>query len=244
MTSPLKQFDIIPLHETPLMIAGYPIYFTNSTLYMMGTIIILGALFLLFIKKGTILPGRGQIMCEMIVDLVANMLKSTAGNQAMRYFPFIFSLFIFILLGNLLGMLPMIGFTFTSHIIITFSLAFFLFCVITLIAIMKHGFKFLSFFVPDGAPFILLPLIIPIEIVSYLSRPISLSVRLFANMMAGHIMMKVFAGFAVTMGVFSFIPVLVNIGLIGFEICIAGLQAYVFTLLTCIYLNDALHLHA
>ena len=175
------------------------------------------------------------------------MLSTYAGKEALKYFPFMFSLFLFILMGNLLGLLP-IGFTFTSHIIVTFALAAAVFVGVTLIGIVKHKHKFLKLFMPEGIPIYISPFLFVIELISYLSRPVSLSVRLFANMVAGHVMLKIFAGFAVMLVGGALmpmvaLPVIINIAITGFEVMVALLQAYVFTLLSCIYLNDALNLH-
>jgi F-type H+-transporting ATPase subunit a len=162
----------------------------------------------------------------------------------MRFFPFVFTLFMFILFGNILGMLPMPGhFTFTSHIIVTFSMALCVFIGVTVLGFVLHGARFLTLFVPHGAPVWMLPLLIPIEIISYCVRPISLSVRLFVNMMAGHTMMAVFIGFVIALGIFGVFPLLVAVALTGFEFAVAFLQAYIFTVLTCIYLHDAIYLH-
>jgi F-type H+-transporting ATPase subunit a len=189
-----------------------------------------------------LVPNRWQSMAELSYEFIANMVREQVGSDGRPYFPFIFALFMFILLGNLLGMVPY-SYTFTSQIIVTFAMAIAVFLGVTLIAIIKHGVHFLTFFFPSGAPIYMAPLLIPIEILSYLSRPISLSVRLFANMMAGHTMMKVFGSFVVALGVFGVAPMVVLVALTGFEILVAVLQAYVFTILTCIYLRDALHLH-
>jgi F-type H+-transporting ATPase subunit a len=177
------------------------------------------------------------------------MVKENAGNGSQAYFPFIFTLFMFILFGNLLGMIPY-SYTFTSQIAVTFTLAAIVFVGVTLIALFKHGFKFFTFFFPSGVPIGLAPLLIPIEIISYFIRPISLSVRLFANMLAGHTMMKVFAGLIIMMGsaggilkIGAILPLMAVIGLTGLEFLVAALQAYVFSILTCMYLHDAIHLH-
>jgi F-type H+-transporting ATPase subunit a len=179
----------------------------------------------------------------MIYEFVSKMIGDTAGKDARPYFPFILSLFLFVLVSNMIGMIPY-SFTVTSHIIVTFALALFVFVGVTIIGFAKHGLSYLKLFVPSGVPAILLPLIVIIEIISYLSRPISLSVRLFANMMAGHTMLKVFGGFVVSLGILGgWLPLGFSIALTGLEILVAFLQAYVFAILTCIYLNDALHLH-
>jgi F-type H+-transporting ATPase subunit a len=182
-------------------------------------------------------------MAELSYEFVANLLRDTVGHEGRAYFPFVFTLFMFVLLGNLLGLVPY-SFTFTSHIVVTFTLAILIFIGVTIIGFVKHGLHFFSFFVPPGVSIVLWPLMIPIELISYLSRPISLSVRLFANMTAGHTMLKVFAGFVVSLGVIGgWLPLAFVIALTGLELLIAVLQAYVFTILTCFYIKDALHLH-
>ena len=201
------------------------------------------------IKKSSLIPNRFQSSVELLYEFVSNMVKENVGTGGKKYFPFIFSLFMFILFGNLLGMIPY-SYTFTSQIIVTITLALIIFVGGTLIALIKHKLKFFTFFFPSGVPIALAPLLIPIEIISYLMRPVSLSVRLFANMLAGHTMMKVFAGLIIMMtsasGVLkagAVLPLLAVIGLTGLEFLVAALQAYVFSILTCMYLHDALHLH-
>ncbi|MBI2706786.1 MAG: F0F1 ATP synthase subunit A [Proteobacteria bacterium] len=240
MHDPLHQFEIHSL--IPLKLEGVDISFTNSSLFMVVTVAITTIFLVGGMSRGKLIPGRWQALVEMMYGFVATLLDETAGIKGRKYFPFIFSLFMFILMGNLVGMIPY-GFTFTSHIIVTFGLAMIAFGTATLVGFIRHGFRYLTLFVPHGAPFYMLPLIVPIEILSYLSRPISLSVRLFANMMAGHTMLKVFAGFTVVLGIFGVAPLAVNTVLTAFEILVAVLQAYVFTILTCIYLHDAIHLH-
>ena len=179
----------------------------------------------------------------MSYTFIAKMINDTAGSKAKPFFPFIFTLFMFVLFCNMIGMLPY-SFTVTSHIIVTFVLASFIFIGVTIIGFIKHGISYLKLFVPSGVPLVLMPLIVIIEIISYLSRPISLSVRLFANMMAGHTMMKVFGGFVISLGIIGgWLPLSFSVALTGLEILVAFLQAYVFAILTCIYLNDALNLH-
>ena len=171
------------------------------------------------------------------------MVRDNVGTEGRPYFPFIFSLFMFILFANLIGLVPY-SFTFTSHIIVTFAMAITVFLGVTVIGIIRHGLRFFTLFLPSGVPMVMAPLLIPIEIVSYLSRPVSLSIRLFANMMAGHTMLKVFAGFVVPLGILGgWAPLAVDVALTGFEFLVAVLQAYVFTILTCLYLNDAINLH-
>ena len=194
-------------------------------------------------KNRSLIPSRMQLIIEMSYTFVAKMINDTAGSNAKPFFPFIFTLFMFVLFCNMIGMLPY-SFTVTSHIIVTFALAAFVFIGVTILGFIKHGFKYLKIFVPSGVPIVLLPLIILIEIISYLSRPVSLSVRLFANMMAGHTMLKVFGGFVISLGLLGgWLPLSFSVALTGLEILVAFLQAYVFAILTCIYLNDALNLH-
>ena len=247
MNSPVEQFTIKTIYELDLM--GIDISFTNASLFMMFSI--LGSVCFLYLgsRKQALVPGRFQSLVEMSYEFVANMVKENAGKGSQAYFPFIFTLFMFILFGNLLGMIPY-SYTFTSQIIVTITLALIIFIGVTLIALIKHKLKFFTFFFPSGVPIALAPLLIPIEIISYLMRPVSLSVRLFANMLAGHTMMKVFAGLIIMMtsasGVLkagAVLPLLAVIGLTGLEFLVAALQAYVFSILTCMYLHDALHLH-
>ena len=195
-------------------------------------------------KKNSLIPNKIQLLAELSYTFVSKMISDTAGLQKQNHIlHFIFSLFMFVLFCNMFGMIPY-TFTVTSHIIVTFVLAAFIFIGVTIIGFMKHGFGYLKLFVPSGVPAVLLPLIVVIEIISYLSRPISLSVRLFANMMAGHTMMKVFGGFVISLGIVGgWLPLSFSVALTGLEILVAFLQAYVFAILTCIYLNDALNLH-
>lgn len=237
---PLDQFTIKPL--VSIDIGGADLSFTNSSLAMLITVASISLFLVVGMSRGRLVPGRWQSMAELSYEFVAGLLKETVGNEGRRYFPWIFTLFMFILFGNLLGMIPS-AFTFTSHIIVTFAMALAVFTFVTLLAVVKHGFRFFSFFVPPGAPKAMWPLLIPIEVISYLSRPVSLSVRLFANMLAGHTLLKVFAGFVVALGFAGVVPLLFIVALTGLEILIAFLQAYVFTILTCLYINDALHLH-
>ena len=240
MADPIHQFEIKEL--IPLELFETNISFTNSSLFMSLAIISVILLLLVSIKNQSLIPSRLQSISEIFYEFIANMISDNIGEKGHKFFPLIFTLFAFILFGNLLGMLPY-SFTFTSHIIVTFALAMFIFLFITLIGIFMHGFKFFGLFVPKGVPMLMLPLMIPIEIISYLSRPISLSVRLFANMMAGHTMLKIFAGFVFSLGIFGVAPLIVTVALTALEVLIAFLQAYVFTILTCIYLNEAINLH-
>jgi len=245
---PLHQFQINPIMQ--LVIAGYDVSFSNSALFMVVAALLVYGLLVHGMKARALVPGRLQSLAEMFYEFVANMVRENAGADAKPYFPFVFTLFMFILFGNMLGMIPY-TFTFTSHIIVTFALALTVFVFVTVLALMKHGLHFFSFFMPHGAPIALAPILIPIEVISYVMRPVSLSIRLFANMMAGHTMLKVFAGFTVLMigalGSVGFlagiVPVAINIALTGFEFLVAFLQAYVFSILTCLYIRDALELH-
>jgi F-type H+-transporting ATPase subunit a len=239
--SPLAQFAIEPL--APIHIGGLDASFTNSALWMVIAVGAITAFMLLGTRKQAIVPGRWQSLCEGMYDFVSNLLKENVGNEGRAYFPFIFSLFMFILFSNVFGLLPG-AFTVTSHIIVTVAMALFVFIGVTIIGIVRHGLHFFTYFVPQGAPVWLIPVMIPIEILSYFIRPMSLSVRLFANMVAGHVMLAVIGGFVVAMGVwFGWIPLAFVTVLFGLELLIACLQAYVFTILTCIYLHDAIHLH-
>ena len=240
MADPIHQFEIKKI--VPLELNNIDISFTNSSMFMILAILVVSIFLILSIKNKKIIPNRFQAMSELLYEFIANMINDNIGHKGKKFFPFIFTLFTFILFGNLLGMLPY-SFTFTSHIIVTFALAMFIFLFITLIGIFMHGFKFFSLFVPKGVPMLMLPLMIPIEIISYLSRPISLSVRLFANMMAGHTMLKIFAGFVFSLGIFGIAPLIIDVALTALEVLIAILQAYVFTILTCIYLNESINLH-
>ena len=246
MASPLSQFEIKKI--IPIEAFGFDISFTNSSLAMLITMSLMILFMYLGIKNLSIIPSKSQSALESTYEFIANMIGDNIGKEGMKYFSFIFTLFLFILIGNLLGMFPY-SFTWTSHIIVTFAIAFFIFIGVTLIAIYKHGLiKFMAFFAPAGVPKPMLILLIPIEIISYLSRPVSLSVRLFANMMAGHTLLKVIGGFVFVLGANSFIvggalPLAFLVALTGLEIVIAFLQAYVFAILTCLYINDAIHLH-
>jgi F-type H+-transporting ATPase subunit a len=237
---PLAQFEIKTL--IPISIGDLDLSFTNSAQVMLIAVVLVSAFLVLGMRGSALVPGRWQCVVELCYEFVAKMIRDNVGSQGRRYFPFIFTLFMFVVIGNLLGMLPY-SFTFTSHIIVTFALAAVVFVGVTTIGFMKHGLRFLSFLMPAGVPIYMAPLIVPIEVLSYFTRPVSLSLRLFANMTAGHTMLKVFAGFVITLGVFGVVPLALVVALTGLELIIAFLQAYVFTILTCVYLNDALHLH-
>jgi len=247
MHSPVEQFTIKALLH--LQLFGYDVSFTNSAMFMLLAVLV-SVIYLTFaMRRREMVPGRLQASAEMLYEFISEMVRSNVGNEGRPYFPFIFTLFVFLLFGNMLGLIPY-SYTFTSQIVVTFVMAAFVFVGVTLVALIKHGTHFFSFFIPPGAPKALVPFLIIIEVISYFVRPVSLSVRLFANMLAGHTMLKVFAGLAVMItgagGVAmagSVLPFLALFGLTGLEVLVAGLQAYVFTILTCMYLNDALHLH-
>jgi len=241
----LSQFELSPV----LGMVGQAVGFSQANLFMVIAVLLTMGLLVYGMRQRAIVPGRLQSLAETSYEFVHELVTGQVGDEGKRFFPFVFALFMFVLFGNLLGMLPY-AFTFTSHIAVTFALAMIVFVLITVVAISIHGMHFFSYFFPEGAPKILAPLIIPIEVISYLSRPVSLSVRLFANMVAGHVMLKVFATFVVLMGsagavgIFGAVaPLAVNVALVGFEFLVAFLQAYVFAILTSIYLHDAVHLH-
>jgi len=241
-TNPMHQFNVYRIGPE-IKLSEIDISFTNASLFMVISSFAILILFNLGTKKNSLIPNKIQLLAELSYSFISKMINDTAGSKGKPYFAFIFSLFMFVLFCNMLGMIPY-SFTVTSHIIVTFILAAFIFIGVTIIGFTKHGIGYLKLFVPSGVPFILMPLIIVIEIISYLSRPISLSVRLFANMMAGHTMMKVFGGFVISLGIVGgWLPLSFSVALTGLEILVAFLQAYVFAILTCIYLNDALNLN-
>lgn len=241
---PMHQFEIV--RYVDLDFFGVDASFTNSASIMLLGIIVVGA-FLFFSTRGrALVPGRMQSIAELTYEFVANMVRDNVGTAGLKFFPFIFTLFSFILACNMLGMLPLGKFTFTptSHIIVTFALAMVVFLGVTVVGFVNHGLGFLKYFVPSGVPAALIPLMVIIEVISYLTRPLSLSVRLFANMLAGHTMLKVFGSFVVGLGIIGgWAPFGFMIALTGLEVLVAFLQAYVFAVLTCIYLNDAIHMH-
>ncbi len=241
-SNPMHQFEVYSIGPE-IILGPTNLSFTNSSLFMAISSATIMLLLFFGTKKKSIIPSKIQLVAEMSYSFVAKMINDTAGADAKPFFPFIFTLFMFVLFCNMIGMLPY-SFTVTSHIIVTFALAATVFVGVTVIGFIKHGIKYLELFVPKGVPVALLPLIIIIEIISYLSRPVSLSVRLFANMMAGHTMLKVFGGFVISLGLLGgWLPLGFSVALTGLEILVAFLQAYVFAILTCIYLNDALNLH-
>jgi F-type H+-transporting ATPase subunit a len=244
---PLDQFKIEPI--IPIHIGGIDASFTNSALLMCITVAVASIVVIWGSRGRALVPSRWQSLAEISYEFIAGMIDDNVGHEGRDYFPFIFSLFMFIFFGNLLGLIPY-GYTFTGQIIVTFAMAAVVFTGVTIIGIAKHGWHFLSFFVPHGVPWPLLILLVPIELLSYLIRPFTLSIRLFANMMAGHTMLAIFAGFvtplllaAGAIKAFAVVPLAVDILLIFLELLVAALQAYVFTILTCLYLRDAIHLH-
>jgi F-type H+-transporting ATPase subunit a len=237
---PLEQFKIEPL--IPLHIGGLDVSYTNASLLMTIAVVLITALLVLGTRRGALVPGRWQSVAEMSYEFVADMVDTNAGHGAEPYFPFVFSLFMFVLFANFLGLIPY-SYTVTSQIIVTFALAAVVFIGVTIIGFAKHGLHFLRFFVPEGVPFVLLLLLVPIELLSYVIRPFTLSIRLFANMLAGHTMLAIFGGFAASVGLAAIFPVALNVAIFALEVLVAALQAYVFAILTCLYLHDALHMH-
>ena len=241
----LGQFEL----ATVLGPVGASVGLTQSNLFMLVSAGLIIALMVYGMRPRAVVPGRLQSVAESAYTFIDDMLLSQVGPEGRRFFPFVFTLFMFVLFGNMLGLAPY-AFTYTSHISLTFALAMLVFVLITAVALALHGTKFFGYFFPEGAPLWLAPIIIPVEVVSYISRPISLSIRLFANMVAGHVMLKVFATFVVMLGglgavgpFIAIMPLAINVALVGFEVLVAFLQAYVFAILTCIYLHDAVHLH-
>ena len=244
MIDPIHQFNIDKIF-TIGHIGNQEIAFTNSSAYMFGTVALIS---LLMIGAGReLVPGRFQSMAEISYEFVANTLRSSAGAEGMKFFPLVFSIFMFICVSNIVGIIPY-AFTVSSHIIVTAALALLVFFTVLIYGFYKNGLKFFKLFVPSGVPIVILPLVVAIEIISFLSRPVSHSVRLFANMLAGHITLKVFASFVTMLGAFGIagwlgavLPLALTVALTALELLVAFLQAYVFAILTCIYLNDALH---
>jgi F-type H+-transporting ATPase subunit a len=244
----MEQFEVHAI--VPLEIGGIDISFTNSSLWMCIVVVAISLFFTIAASSRSIVPSHMRSLAEISYNFIADMIRSAAGSDGLRFFPFIYALFMFVLFANVFGLIPFIhAFTVTSHIIVTLTLALVVFTMVIVVGVLKHGFRFLKLFVPD-VPWYMLPLLTLIEVISFLSRPLSLSVRLFANMLAGHIMLTVFGGFVVSLaaagGALSFLSIAPMLGIIGvsaLEFLVAFLQAYVFAILTCIYLNDALHLH-
>ncbi|MGO4568901.1 F0F1 ATP synthase subunit A [Rhizobium sp. 2YAF20] len=245
VNDPTHQFLIYKI--VPIKIGGIDFSFTNASLFMVAAAVISAGFLYFATSSRSLIPTRLQSVAEMSYEFIASMLKEGAGREGMKFFPMVFSLFMFVLTANLLGMVPYF-YTVTSQIIVTLALALFVILTVIMYGFYKHGFGFLRLFVPLGVPALLLPLVVAIEVISFLSRPISLSVRLFANMLAGHIAIKVFAGFVASLGALgalgvggAIFPLIMTVALTALEILMAFLQAYVFAVLTCLYLNDAIH---
>jgi F-type H+-transporting ATPase subunit a len=237
----MAQFEIKRIF--PFELFGIDASFTNASLLMVIAVALIAGFLILAMGPRQLVPGRLQSIAELSYEYIANMVRENLGEEGMKFFPWVFTIFIFILTLNLLGLIPH-SFTVTSHIIVTFAFAAMVWLTVTVIGFARHGVRYLRLFVPEGIPFWLMPVIVPIELISYLIRPISHSVRLFANMMAGHTMLKVFAGFVVGLGLIGgWAPLAFLVAFTGLEFLVAFLQALIFTVLTCIYLNDALHMH-
>jgi F-type H+-transporting ATPase subunit a len=225
-----------------LHIGSIDISYTNSALLMT---IVVGLIMLLLLGstwRADLVPGHLQSVSELCYEFTAGMVRENVGTDGIEYFPLVFSIFMFVLFCNFVGLIPY-SFTVTGQIVVTAALALFVFVTVTIVGFVRHGLHFFTLFLPPGAPVFMAPVLVPIEIISYLSRPVSLSIRLFANMMAGHTMMAVFAGFTITLGLFGFLPITINVAMFALEMIVCALQAYVFTILTCLYLRDAIHLH-
>lgn len=245
MAGPIEQFEISRI--LPINIGGIDLSFTNSAAYMVFAAGLAAAFLLFAASTRNLVPGRLQSSAELLYEFISKTIRENAGEEGIRFFPLVFSLFMFVLAANLIGMFPY-AFTVTSHIIVTFSLAMLVFLTVTIYGLWRNGLGFLRLFMPSGVPIALAPIIVPIEIVSYISRPISHSVRLFAVMLAGHITLKVFAGFVVSLGGMgalgmfgAILPLVMTVALTGLEFLMSVIQAYIFTMLTCMYLKDALH---
>jgi F-type H+-transporting ATPase subunit a len=246
MIDPIEQFDINKIF-TIGHLGSQEIAFTNSSAYMFGTVALISLLMVGGSAGRRLVPGRFQSLAEISYQFVAGMIRSNAGQEGMKFFPLVFSLFMFIMVSNVIGIIPY-AFTVSSHIIVTASLALLVWITVLIYGFYKNGLKFLKIFVPSGIPVVILPMVVIIEIIQFLSKPISHSVRLFANMLAGHITLKVFASFVTMLGamgiagaVGAVLPLGLTVALTALELLVAFLQAYVFAILTCIYLNDALH---
>ena len=238
---PMHQFEVHKIMD--IQAFGYDISLTNQSVWMLGATLVVSLLLILGSRKKALIPGRGQVMVEMIHDFVLGTLTETTGEKGKKFFPFVFALFIFIASLNLAGMIPFHSYTSTSNIFINGAMALVVFALVWVFGLWMHGFKFFTIFAPKGAPLILMPLIIPLEIFSFFARPFTLAVRLAANMVAGHVLLKVFAYFCVALGAYFAVPLLALTAFTALEFFIALLQAYIFTILTCVYLNDAVNLH-
>lgn len=246
MIDPIHQFNIDKIF-TIGHIGNQEIAFTNSSAYMFLSVAVISLLMIGGVARRQLVPGRIQSLAELSYEFVANTIRSTAGTEGMKFFPFVFSIFMLLTVSNVIGIIPY-AFTISSHIIVTAALALLVFFTVLVYGFYKNGLKFFKLFVPSGIPLAILPLVVLIEIISFLSRPVSHSVRLFANMLAGHITLKVFASFVTMLGAFgvagwlgAVLPLGLTVALTALELLVAFLQAYVFTILTCIYLNDAIH---
>lgn len=240
MENPLNQFKLFDL--IPIKFAGYDLSFTNSSFFMLLAFLLVSSFFILILKNGRIVPNSYQAVGEILYNFILDTVNINTMGKGEKYLPFVFTIFVFILTLNIFGSIPY-GFTVTSHISVTFATAMIVFLSVTIIAFIKHGLHFFSFFLPKGTPIFLAPLMILIELFTYMTRPISLSIRLAANMMVGHILIFVIATFIGVMGFWGFLPISFIVILSGFELFVAILQAYLFTILTCVYLNDAINLH-
>ena len=249
MADPMHQFEVQKLFD--LQVAGFDLSFTNASFYMLVSVALIIIFFGLAASRGKLIPSRSQSIAEIGYGFVANMVRSTAGEEGLKFFPFVFTLFFFVFFANMIGMVPY-AFTTTSHLVVTGALALLVISIVIVYGLFKNGLKFFKLFAPSGAPFLIYFLLVPIEVVSFIARPITLALRLFANMLAGHIMLKLFATFAAQLfaaaiagtallGVVGVLAFTMGVALNALELLVAGLQAYIFAILTCVYLNDALH---
>ncbi|MCH2458884.1 MULTISPECIES: F0F1 ATP synthase subunit A [Henriciella] len=249
MADPMSQFEVKKLFE--LQIGGIDLSFTNAAFYMLLGVSLIIVFFGLAASRGKLIPSRSQSIAEIGYGFVANMVRSTAGEEGLKFFPFVFTLFFFVFFANMIGMVPY-AFTTTSHIVVTGALALLVISIVIIYGLYKNGLKFFKLFAPSGAPFFIYLILVPIEVISFIARPVTLALRLFANMLAGHIMLKLFATFAAQLfaaalagtallGVVGVLAFAMGIAINALELLVAGLQAYIFAILTCVYLNDALH---
>lgn len=249
MADPMSQFEVKKLFE--LQIAGIDLSFTNAAFYMLLCVSLVILFFGLAASRGKLIPSRSQSIAEIGYGFVANMVRSTAGEEGLKFFPFVFTLFFFVFFSNMIGMVPY-AFTTTSHLVVTGALALLVISIVIIYGLYKNGLKFFKLFAPSGAPFLIYLILVPIEVISFIARPVTLALRLFANMLAGHIMLKLFATFAAQLfaaafagaallGVVGILAFAMGVAINALELLVAGLQAYIFAILTCVYLNDALH---
>lgn len=240
MSNPMEQFEIKPI--VPIKAAGYDISYTNSSMFMTLAILVCFFVFYLCLRKRTIVPGKAQAFAEMVYGFIYSLVKENIGSEGLKYFSFIFSLFLFVAFGNVLGLFPY-AFTFTSHVAAVGTLSVLGLLFNMTVGIKKKKWGYIRTIMPKGIPWVLAPLVMPIETISLLSKPFSLTIRLVANMTVGHIMLKIIAGFIVALGAAGLVPLLFDAGIIVFELFIALLQAFIYTILSCIYLSDAIHSH-